>query len=230
MTGVGDAGSNRARPGREELEAEVARLRAVLARAGVDAQHAAGETAAARQETRQARDGASGAAAGHARELEAGRAELAGSEALNDALRRVNAALAESEERCRAVVESATDYALVTTDRQGRLTGWNEGARRIMGWSGAEALGRDARMIWTPEDREDRAPEAEMNTALEQGTAADVRWHMKRDGSRFWAQGQLTPLHDGDSGRPRGFLKILRDHTAQRAAERERERLLAMLG
>ena len=231
MMGASGTGVDDARPSRKELQAENARLRAMLARAGVDAKHATGETVAAREETRKAHSGAADAAAGHASELEAGRAELAGSEGLNETLRRTNAALAESEDRYRAVLASATDYAIFTMDRQWRITGWNEGARRILGWSEAEVLGCDARMIWTPEDREAGVPEAEAETcmALDQGTAVDDRWHMQRDGSRFWAQGQLTPLHDGAGGQPRGFLKILRDRTALRAAGRERERLLAML-
>ena len=231
MTEAGGADADDARPSRKELEADVARLRAMLARAGVDAEHATGETVAAREETRQAHSGAADAAAGHASALEAGRAKLAGSEGLNETLRRTNAALAESEDRYRAVLASATDYAIFTIDRQWRITGWNEGARRILGWSEAEVLGCNAHMIWTPEDREAGVPEAEakMCMALDRGTAVDDRWHMKHDGSRFWAQGQLTPLHDGDGGQPRGFLKIVRDRTAQRAARQERERLLAML-
>ena len=52
------------------------------------------------------------------------------------------------------------------------------------------------------------------------GRAADERWHVKRDGSVFWASGQLTPLRDGGV---HGYLKILRDHTEQRlTAERLR--------
>ena len=135
MTGAGAAAVNDTRPSREELEAENARLHAMLARAGVDAKHATGETVAAREETRLAHSGAADAAAGHASELEAGRAELAGSEGLNETLRRTNAALAESEDRYRAVLASATDFAIFTMDRQWRITGWNEGARRILGWS-----------------------------------------------------------------------------------------------
>jgi signal transduction histidine kinase len=42
-------------------------------------------------------------------------------------------------------------------------------------------------------------------------------WRLRNDGSRFWAVGELSPIRDGSS--TVGFIKILRDRTAQRAAE-----------
>src|SRR6185437_12469550 len=50
---------------------------------------------------------------------------------------------------------------------------------------------------------------------------ADNRWHLRRDGTRFWASGVMMPL------KPplQGFVKILHDRTAERENE-ERQRLL----
>src|SRR5206468_5859993 len=51
------------------------------------------------------------------------------------------------------------------------------------------------------------------------GRAEDERWHLRKDGTRFWASGVVTPLYDG-GGRPRGFGKVLRDLTeAKRLAD-----------
>ncbi len=168
------------------------------------------EVTGAWQEACQAHIDGARAASDHRAAAAAGRAELAGSEALN-------AALQASEGRLRLVLESATDFAIVTIDLDGHLTGWNIGARNILGWDEAEALGRDARMFWTPEDRAAGVPEAEMRVAREQGRAADERWHLRRDGSRFWASGEMMPLR-GEDGTLFGFLKILRDRTEQRRA------------
>jgi len=179
------------------------------------------EIAGARQESLQAHINGAQAASDHRAATAAGRAELASSEALNVALQ-------ASEGRLRLVLESATDFAIVTIDLDGHLTGWNTGAHNILGWDEAEALGRHARMFWTPEDRAAEVPEAEMRAARELGRADDERWHLRRDGSRFWASGEMMPLR-GEDGTLLGFLKILRDRTAQRETERERERLLAML-
>ena len=117
---------------------------------------------------------------------------------------------------CRAILESASDYAIITIDLDGRITSWNAGARNLLGWEEAEALGMDGRLLFTPEDRERGAPEAEMAQAREAGRAEDERWHLRRDGSRFWGSGLMTPLRDSPVP---GFLKIMRDRTERRQAE-----------
>ncbi len=131
-----------------------------------------------------------------------------------------HASLRQSESRYRAIVESAADYAIITFDLHGRITGWNRGARTVLGWEEAEVLGQSAALIFLPEDRAANVPEREMQKALSSGRAADERWHVKRDGSVFWATGELTPLGNGGL---HGYLKILRDQTEQRlTAERLR--------
>jgi len=127
------------------------------------------------------------------------------------------AALRDSEARYRLVVESATDYAIFTMDLARRITGWNVGAERVLGWAEAEVVGQPADVIFTPEDREAGAPEQEARGAVEEGRAEDVRWHLKRDGSRLWANGVMLPLRD-DAGSIQGLLKILRDKTAEKRA------------
>jgi PAS domain S-box-containing protein len=118
--------------------------------------------------------------------------------------------------RCRAILESAKDYAIFTVDPTGRVTSWNAGAAHLLGWSEGEAQGMDSRLAFTPEDRARGAPEAEMAQAAAEGRAEDERWHLRKDGSRFWGSGLLVPL-DG-SAEP-GFLKIMRDRTERREAD-----------
>lgn len=128
-----------------------------------------------------------------------------------------NARLRAAERRHRAILESAVDFAIIATDRDGRVSDWNTGAERILGWSAEDMQGQTADRIFTPEDRAENRPGIEMRRALDTGRANDERWHMKRDGSRFWASGELMPLR-GEDGAHLGFLKILRDRTEQRQA------------
>jgi len=131
---------------------------------------------------------------------------------------RLRALLAASEARHALILESATDYAIITTDLAGRITGWNVGAHNVLGWQEVEALGQPAHLFFTPEDRAVEVPEKEMEKARTQGRASDDRWHLRRDGSRFWASGLMLPLrHEG--GQLQGYLKMLRDRTEQRRAE-----------
>ncbi|KMO44232.1 histidine kinase [Methylobacterium tarhaniae] len=115
------------------------------------------------------------------------------------------------------ILDSATDYAIVATDPAGCVTRWNTGAERILGWPEAEMLGRPIDAFFTLEDRAAGRPRTEMSLAAEHGSAPDERWHLRRDGARFWASGEMMPLRAED-GSLVGFLKILRDRTGERDA------------
>jgi len=124
--------------------------------------------------------------------------------------------------RHRAIIESAVDFAIIATDCAGRVTDWNTGAERILGWSAAERQGEPIDRFFTPEDRAENRSGFEMRCALRSGRASDERWHLKKDGPRFWASGEMMPLRD-DGGAHLGFIKILRDRTEQRqGAEAQR--------
>ena len=143
-------------------------------------------------------------------------------------MRQANEALRESEERYRLIVESATDYAIFTTDLAGRVTTWNVGACKVLGYEEAEIMGKDAHCIWTPEDVAAGAPEAEMRGARTKGRAQDERWHLRKDGSRFYAHGLMMPLRAGANG-SQGYLKILRDQTERKRADERQELLIREL-
>ena len=127
-------------------------------------------------------------------------------------------ALRRSEERLRLVVDNAVDFAIFSTDLEGRVTSWNSGAERLLGYSESEAIGRSIELIFTEEDRQDGVPAQELRRALAEGSASDDRVHQRRDGRRFWASGSVMPMHDAGRGVV-GFVKILRDETAARDAQ-----------
>lgn len=127
------------------------------------------------------------------------------------------AALRESEERFRLIVENARDYAIFTLDTDGRIADWFPGAEQVFGWSLDEARGHPVDMTFTAEDRAAGAPAEERETARREGTAPDVRWHVRKDGSRVFIDGITNVIRDPD-GRLRGYLKIGQNVTERRAA------------
>ena len=126
----------------------------------------------------------------------------------------------------RMILRSIVDHAVITLDADCRVTSWNEGAENILGWTEEEAIGQSGDIFFTPEDVARNRPETEMRTALAEGRAEDERWHMRKDGSRFWASGLMMPLLAGADGadRPRatgteaGFVKVFRDRTFHKKA------------
>jgi two-component system CheB/CheR fusion protein len=137
-------------------------------------------------------------------------------------------ALRSSEERLRMVVENAREYAIFSTDLERRVTIWNAGAQRLLGYAESEVLGKPADVIFTPEDRAAGAPDQEMGIALREGRASDDRLHQRKDGSRFWASGALMLMRDAQ-GEAVGFVKILRDQTTARETQQALERSQAEL-
>ena len=115
----------------------------------------------------------------------------------------------------RQIVNSAIDTAIISTDSDGRVTSWNRGAELILGWSEEEMLGRTLDPVFTDEEQFAR----EMHDAVHSGRGGgEEGWRKRKDGSRFWAVGELTPIWD-DRQEILGFIKILRDRTSQRDAE-----------
>ncbi len=118
----------------------------------------------------------------------------------------------------RLLIENLRDYAVFVIDGQRRVRTWNPGAERLLGYRDAEIIGQSADAFFTPEDICDGEPEREMRVAMQTGCANDDRWHMRKDGSRFWAGGVMVPLRD-EAGDLRGFAKIMRDRTEWRLHE-----------
>jgi PAS domain S-box-containing protein len=136
--------------------------------------------------------------------------------------------LRSAQQRFRLTVETATDYAIFITDAEDRITDWLPGAAAVFGWSAEEALGQPADILYTVEDRAEGVPEWEVETAFREGSAPNVRWHVRKDGSRVFIEGSRHALH-GIQGTAAGFLKIGQDVTERRQAQELREVLVAEL-
>jgi PAS domain S-box-containing protein len=136
-----------------------------------------------------------------------------------DDFKKASAALRESEERYRLLVDGARDYAIFLLSPSNEIVYWSAGAERVFGWSAQEAVGQSGELIFTPEDRAIEQEEKEIETALREGCANDRRWHLRKDGSRIWVDGVMRRLDDEQTGALRGFAKIARDATEQRESE-----------
>ena len=132
--------------------------------------------------------------------------------------------ISSRERYLEAIVQSAIDYAIISLDLDGIVTSWNDGARKILGWSADEMIGKPATAFFTEEDRQKGIPLLEMTAALSKGRGSDERWHLRADGSCFWASGEMMALKTEEE-KVIGFVKILRDRTAERE-QADRQRLM----
>ena len=125
---------------------------------------------------------------------------------------------AESDRRFRTLVEQVRDYAIFMVDSDGRVTTWNEGVRRLLGYDEREFLHEPGAILFTPEDRAKGEPERELQTAAQTGHASDDRWLVRKDGSRFWATGSTARVND-QAGKLIGYSKVFRDRTQEKEAQ-----------
>ncbi|HYG15429.1 MAG TPA: PAS domain S-box protein [Bacteroidia bacterium] len=128
--------------------------------------------------------------------------------------------LRQSEERYRSLVEQVRDYAIFILDEKGRIASWNEGAKRIKGYTAEETIGKYFSIFYTDEDIMMGKPAMELRTARQTGKYEEEGWRKKKDGSLFWANVVLTAIYNHD-GVHIGFSKVTRDLTERKEAERE---------
>lgn len=124
-----------------------------------------------------------------------------------------------SEERLRLLIEGVTDYAIFEIDVHGIIQLWNAGAEHLFEYSAAEIIGAHFSLIYTPDAIARGIPMTELETAMRDGSVAAEGWHVRRNGSMFYASGQMTRLKPDVDGHPRGFVKIAQDITARNRAE-----------
>ncbi|MGH7944507.1 MAG: sensor histidine kinase [Opitutaceae bacterium] len=136
--------------------------------------------------------------------------------------------LRESEERFRLLVSGVEDHAIYMLDTHGRITTWNAGAERIMGYRVQEIIGRRFHRFYTADDVARKKPDQALAVATAEGHFQDERWQGRKDGTQYWASFVITALRD-ETGRLTGYSTIARDITKRKHAEDEIRRLNAEL-
>ncbi len=126
--------------------------------------------------------------------------------------------LTERERMFRSVVEVVQDYAIFHLDPHGRVTSWNEGIGKILGYTAEEVIGLPMSVFFTAKEQKEKAPEKEMEEALEKGTVMHDGIRVRKDGTTFFAIATTTAIFD-ENGKLEGFSKIMRDVTELKEAE-----------
>ena len=119
----------------------------------------------------------------------------------------------------RQIVDGASDTAIISVDLEGRVTSWSAGATSLFGWTADEMAGQRLDTLFDEADRAAGRFAQEIVDATAHGRGGgEEGWRIRKDGSRFWAIGELTPIRD-EHGELVGFVKIARDRTRQREVE-----------
>lgn len=136
-----------------------------------------------------------------------------------------------NEGRYRLLVEAITDYAIFMLDRDGHVTSWNPGARRLKGYEADEIIGRHFSTFYTEAEKAQNVRALALAEAERTGRFEREGWRVRKDGTQFWAHVVIDALRSPE-GELVGFAKITRDLSERRAAEaklRESEQLFRLL-
>lgn len=126
--------------------------------------------------------------------------------------------LRDSEERFRLLVQSVKDYAIFMHDADGKVSVWNEGAERLLGYHAEGIIGRDSSIFYVPEEAAGGLPQRDLKAAVERRSLQVDAWRIRKDGSRFLANVIITPVY-GRDGKLVGYGQVIRDLTLVKKAE-----------
>lgn len=118
------------------------------------------------------------------------------------------------------LIDGAESYAIYMLDPGGHVALWNRGAERLKGWSEAEVVGRHTAIFYPQAAVDQGKPARDLERARAEGQVVEEDWRLRKNGSEFLAHVTITALRD-ERGTLRGFGKVIRDITAERAAERK---------
>jgi PAS domain S-box-containing protein len=129
---------------------------------------------------------------------------------------------AEEANALLAAVVASSDDAIVSETLDGVITSWNASAQRLFGYSAGEAIGEHVSFIVPPGKMGEQRHIVEQLREGEQVQHFETE-RLNKNGQSIQISLTVSPVRDA-AGRIIGASKILRDITAQKAAE---EKLLA---
>jgi PAS domain S-box-containing protein len=128
----------------------------------------------------------------------------------------------EVDERFDLLVADVREYAVFVVSPDGIVMCWNPGAERLFGYRSGEAVGQHFSYFFSEEDIRNGQPEYELKMSLAEGHADSVRWHVRKDGTRFWCKSTITPLFD-ENKQIRSFARVVHDLTDTEAQAAEKK-------
>ena len=141
--------------------------------------------------------------------------------AMVDRWARTARAVRESEERFRAMVDAVHDHAIFTIDPGGRISSWNRGAERLLGYAPDEILGQSLQRLYP--DGQEHSADQELSIAASAGQYESEGIRVAKGGVVRRVNVTTTAMRDAQ-GEIIGYARILRDVTEKLRAQEELRR------
>jgi len=120
------------------------------------------------------------------------------------------------------------DFALSLLGMDGQIVAWYGGSERMYQYTSGEAVGQNVTLLNPEEDPLQVTMHQELKRAASEGHFSTEGWHVKKDGTRFWAN-VITMALRSESGDLQGYARVVRDfserHKRDEKLRRSRERV-----
>ena len=140
----------------------------------------------------------------------------------------VEAAAPDADPAQNSIPPWVQDFALSLLDVNGQIVAWYGGSERIYQFTSREAVGQTTTLLNAEEDPLQVALQEELKRAASEGHFGTESWHVKKDGTRFWAN-VITMALRTESGDLQGYARVVRDfserHKRDEKLRRSRERV-----
>src|SRR3546814_12964476 len=93
-----------------------------------------------------------------------------------------------ASEELALLIDGAQGYALYLLDAAGRVSIWNRGAQRLLGWTEDQVIGRDAAIFYPADAVEAGRPGKDLAEAGQSGKFTTEDWRVRQDGAERSAE------------------------------------------
>jgi len=135
---------------------------------------------------------------------------------LAEAYNQMLSSMKKSEEHLRKVFYAADD-AIMTTDREGRVTLWSESSERMFGYGKDQIVGKDLRTLHSPKMKPDLIKHMQ-ESAMKKGRWQGEIVYSNSKGHSFDGWCVMTTLTE-ETGEIIGYLSVVRDMTEKKQME-----------
>ncbi len=127
--------------------------------------------------------------------------------------------LQETSDFLNSILDSSTVYSIITTGKDGKITLFNKGAERMIGYSSEEVVGKETPLLFL------RSPSnksfAQVGMQIMKYGVDEGEWEViRKDGQSLTVIFTMTPMKNRE-GKMLGFLGIAKDVTEQKKLERQ---------
>lgn len=115
------------------------------------------------------------------------------------------------------LMNETAGYAIFLLDNDGKIVEWSKAAESIIGYTKKEIEGKSLSVLYVNKENENVRNRVEQHLSkAKTDRFEEDNWKVKKDGSIFWANYIITPLHNEN-----GFVVMIRDLTDKRNYEQE---------